>query len=110
MSRPNAYADREPVTMRVHDRAWTADLETDRHASDRRFVVDEAIEAVEQTRPDRFVDIVTHECHGHPSAYLYRALGSVDSDLDLSDRGRCSCGGYVTRVTILADGSNGTDG
>ncbi|NHN49164.1 hypothetical protein G9464_16415 [Halostella sp. JP-L12] len=96
----NAYADREPVTTRRHDRAWTADLETDEHAADRRLVVAEGIEAVELTSPGRFVDIVTPERHGHPSSYLYPALRSLDADLRLSDEDRCSCGGYVTRAFL----------
>lgn len=96
----NEYADREPVTRREHDHPWVADLEADRHATDRRLTVAEAVDAVEQTGPSRFVDLVTHEQHGHPSSYLYDAVRSVDRSIDISDEGRCSCGGYVTRVTV----------
>jgi hypothetical protein len=96
----NAYADREPVTRREHDLPWVADLESDEHAANRRLTVAEAVDAVEQTRPCRFVDLVTHEQHGHPSSYLYEAVRSVDRPVELSDEGRCSCGGYVTRVSV----------
>jgi putative CGCGG family rSAM target protein len=96
----DSYADREPVTMRTHDRPWVADLETDDHASDRSLTVAEAVDAVEQTCSGRFVDLVTHERHGHPSSYLYEAVRSVNRRIDISAEGRCSCGGYVTRVTV----------
>jgi putative CGCGG family rSAM target protein len=96
----NEYADREPVTRREHDHPWVADLEADRHATDRRLTVAEAVDAVEQTGPSQFVDLVTHEQHGHPSSYLYEEVRSVDRSVDISDEGRCSCGGYVTRVTV----------
>jgi len=96
----NTYADREPVTRREHDEPWVADLEADEHAADRVLTVAEAVDAVEQTRAGRFVDLVTHERHGHPSSYLYENVVSVDRPVDLSDEGRCSCGGYVTRVAV----------
>lgn len=97
---PDTYAGREPVTMRRHDRPWIADLETADHASDRQLTVTEAVDAVEQTHPGRFVDLVTPEQHGHPSSYLYEPVGSVERTVDIDDEGRCSCGGYVTRVTV----------
>ncbi|MFB6195273.1 MAG: hypothetical protein ABEI80_03815 [Haloplanus sp.] len=96
----DAYAGREPVTRATHDRPWVADLETDDHAAERRLIVAEAVDAVEQTRAGRFVDLVTHERHGHPASYLHEAVRAVDRPVALSDEGRCSCGGYVTRVTV----------
>ncbi|MFB6202000.1 MAG: CGCGG family rSAM-modified RiPP protein [Halorhabdus sp.] len=103
MSTSNSYADREPVTRRTHDQPWVADLETDGHAADRRLTVAEAIDAVEQTRAGRYVDLVTHERHGHPASYLYETVRRVDRHVNLSDEGRCSCGGYVTRVSVGQD-------
>lgn len=96
----NAYADREPVTRREHTHRWVADLETDEHAVDRQLIVAEAVDAVEQTATGRFVDLVAHERHGHPSTYLYDAIRSVSRPIAIADDGRCSCGGYVTRVTV----------
>lgn len=100
-----AYAGREPVTRRVHDEPWVADLEADDHAADRELTVAEAVDAVEQTRAGGFVDLVTHGRHGHPSSYLYETVLSVDRPVALSDEGRCSCEGYVTRVTVHGDES-----
>lgn len=97
---PDGYGDREPVTRRQHDRPWTADLETPAHADNRDLVLAEAMDAVKQTAPGTHVDIVTHERHGHPSGYLYSALESVISNGTVRDAGRCTCGGYVTRVAI----------
>jgi len=86
--------------MRTHDRPWAADLETQAHAGDRELVVAEALEATERTRPGQFVDLVTHEQHGHPSTYLYDRLAALSVTCELSDRGRRPCGGYVTRVSV----------
>jgi putative CGCGG family rSAM target protein len=96
----NTYADREPVTRRTHDHPWVADLEAEEHATNRQLTIAEAVDAVEQTRSGHFVDLVTHEQHGHPASYLYKPVRTVDRSVVLSDEGRCSCGGYVTRVTV----------
>lgn len=92
------YGGREPVTRRVHNRPWVADLESSRHALDRQLVVEEAVDAIEQTAPETRVDLVTHERHGHPSTYLYSELETRFDHVTLADDGRCHCGGYVTRV------------
>lgn len=91
---------REPVTRNVHDRPWVADLETDAHAENRQLLVAEALDAIEQTVTGIRLDIVTHERHGHPSDYLYAELESSTVSVDITDEGRCDCGGYVTRVQI----------
>lgn len=96
------YEAREPVTRRGHDRPWAADLETADHATNRQRIVDEAIDAIEQTHVGQFVDLVTHTQHGHPSTYLYSELQSLDTAIRISDRGRCSCGGFVTRIRIVS--------
>lgn len=88
------------MTRSDHDRSWVADLETDEHATDRRLVVEEALDAVAQTRPGVAVDLVTHARHGHPAGYLYGPLRSAPVRIDIADGGRCQCGGYVTRVTV----------
>lgn len=92
------YEAREPVTRRIHEMPWIAGLETAKHAANRRLVIEEALDAFAQTATGYHVDIVTHETHGHPANYLYSHLNAIDSDLEVTDCGRCSCGGYVTRV------------
>lgn len=96
----SGYDAREPVTRRTHDRPWVADLETPAHAADREFVVAEAVDAVEGTAPGTYVDVVTHERHGHPKEYLYDRLLSGTPATGLVAKGRCECGGYVTRVQV----------
>lgn len=96
----SSYDAREPVTRRVHDRPWVADLGTADHAENRQLLVAEAVDAVEQTIRGIHVDIVTHERHGHPSDYLYANLRSIGASIEITDEGRCDCGGYVTRVRI----------
>lgn len=100
------YEGREPVMRRTHDHPWAADLETEEHAADRSFVIEESIDAIEQTREGQFVDLITHKEHGHPSAYLYPELRLMDSVIEFVDKGRCSCGGYITRIWIEHTGSS----
>jgi len=94
--------DAEPVTDRVHDTSWSANLEKPIHAEDRGLVLDGAVEAVEHTEPGNHVNLVTHGEHGHPEDYLYDALAEVGWDRDLSWEyvDQCGCGGHVTRVHV----------
>lgn len=91
---------REPVTRSRHDHPWAADLESEKHANDRELLVGEALDAVRQTRTGQHVDLVTHETHGHPATYLYPVLESLDRDIEITDAGRCACGGYVSRILL----------
>lgn len=93
---PREYDRREPVTRRVHDRPWTADLQSPKYANNRRLTVEDAVVAVKQTNA-RYVNLITPEQHGHPARYLYSAFEVLD-DVELHERGRCVGGGYVTRV------------
>ena len=96
---------REPVTIREHDQPWAADLESDRHATDSRLVVAEAIDAIEETRPGIPIDLVTHECHGDPIDYLLDPLRSKVPDVAVTGHRRCTCGGYVVTVMRRISGS-----
>jgi putative CGCGG family rSAM target protein len=90
----------EPVTDRVHDNSWSANLEKPQHANDRERVVDQAVEAVEHTAPGNHVNLVTHGDHGHPTDYLYSELEARLDDLDWEYVEQCGCGGHVTRVYV----------
>lgn len=79
---------------------WSANLELPEHADDRDKVVEEAKEAVRQTADGYFVNLVTHKAHGHPSEYLYDALGDEFNDARFEYVDQCGCGGYVTRVHV----------
>lgn len=91
---------REPVTRHVHERPWAADLEASKHAADQYLVIEEALDAVRQTKSNQYVELVTHESHGHPSSYLYGPLTTLDERIEIADCGRCACGGYITRVVV----------
>ena len=90
----------EPVTDRVHDNSWSANLEKPRHAGERDLVVEQAVEAIEHTAPGNHVNLVTHGDNGHPEAYLYRALEDEYDGLDWEYVEQCGCGGHVTRVYV----------
>ncbi|MFB6281622.1 MAG: CGCGG family rSAM-modified RiPP protein [Haloferacaceae archaeon] len=91
----------DPVTDRVHDNSWSANLERPEHADDEARVVDGAIEAIEHTAPGNHVNLVTHGDHGHPSGYLYPALAERYGDgIEWEYVEQCGCGGHVTRVHV----------
>lgn len=96
------HGEAQPVTDRVHDNSWSANLEKPQHATDIDLVISQAIDAIEHTKPGNHVNLVTHADHGHPSEYLYEPLeetfGTDDVTLDYVDQ--CGCGGHVTRAHI----------
>jgi putative CGCGG family rSAM target protein len=83
-----------------HDNSWSANLEQPRHEADRDRLVADAVEAVRNTASGYHVNLVTHPAHGHPSAYLYDALGELFGDIEYEYVDRCGCGGHVTRVHV----------
>lgn len=89
----------EPVTDRVHDNSWSANLEKPAHADSRELVVEQAIDAIEHTALGNHVNLVTHGEHGHPETYLYDALDREYGDeLDWEYIEQCGCGGHVLRA------------
>ncbi|MFB6232666.1 MAG: CGCGG family rSAM-modified RiPP protein [Haloarculaceae archaeon] len=96
------HSDAEPITDRVHDTSWSANLEQPRHGDDRDLLIEQAIDAIEHTESGYHVNLVTHGDHGHPSEYLYDALDAadIDADIDYAYVEQCGCGGHVTRVEV----------
>jgi len=93
-----ALATDEPVTDRVHENSWSANLEEPRHGDDRALVVAQAIDAVRHTAAGHHVNLVTHGDHGHPETYLFDGLEAAFPEAEFEFVERCGCGGYVTRV------------
>ena len=98
--------DVAPITDRVHDNSWSANLEQPHHAERRDLVVEQARQAVEHTAEGNHVNLVTHGDHGHPETYLYDALSEgfggelAGEDLSWEYVEQCGCGGHVTRVYV----------
>ncbi|WP_436928943.1 CGCGG family putative rSAM-modified RiPP protein [Halosimplex halobium] len=96
-----SHDDVEPVTDRVHDNSWSANLEKPHHAEDRDLVVSQALDAVEHTAPGNHVNLVTHGEHGHPETYLYDVLEEYFGDaIDYEYVEQCGCGGHVVRAHV----------
>lgn len=94
-------ADAEPVTDRIHETSWSANLEKPEHAGDRELVVSQALSAIEHTAPGNHVNLVTHSDHGHPDTYLYDALAAeYDETVGWEYVDQCGCGGHVVRVHV----------
>ncbi|MFC6723061.1 CGCGG family rSAM-modified RiPP protein [Halobium palmae] len=98
MSTSHDHGEAEPVTDRMHDNSWSANLEKPQHAADIDLVISQAIDAIEHTEPGNHVNLVTHGDHGHPSEYLYAALEKKSDDVRWEYIQQCGCGGHVTRV------------
>lgn len=93
--------DAEPITDRVHDNSWSANLEQPQHAESRALVVEQAVSAVEHTTEGHHVNLVTHGDHGHPETYLFGALDAAfGDDAEWEYVEQCGCGGHVTRVHV----------
>ncbi|WP_225335587.1 CGCGG family putative rSAM-modified RiPP protein [Halomicrobium urmianum] len=91
----------EPITDRVHDNSWSANLEQPEHGEDRALVLSQAVGAVEHTAAGNHVNLVTHEAHGDPESYLYPRLDDAFGDaVDYEYVSQCGCGGHVTRVHV----------
>ena len=91
----------DPVTDRVHDNSWSANLEQPEHAADPDLVVEQGIDAIEHTTAGNHVNLVTHGDHGHPETYLYDALDREFGDaVDWEYVEQCGCGGHVVRVHV----------
>ncbi|MFB6137015.1 MAG: CGCGG family rSAM-modified RiPP protein [Halobacteriaceae archaeon] len=100
MSAPD-HGEVEPVTDRVHENSWSANLEQPVHADDLDLVVAQAVDAVEHTASGNHVNLVTHGDLGHPETYLFDALAErVDEDVEWEYVEQCGCGGHVVRVHV----------
>jgi len=98
----HSHGETEPVTERIHDNSWSANLEKPQYADDPALVNAHAIEAIEHTTSGHHVNLVTHGELGHPETYLYEALEDRfgDSDVRWEYIEQCGCGGHVVRVHV----------
>jgi len=91
--------DAEPITDRVHDNSWSANLEKPQYADDVDLALEHAVDAVEHTTAGNHVNLVTHGDLGHPEEYLFARLADLD-DVRYEYVEQCGCGGHVTRVHV----------
>jgi putative CGCGG family rSAM target protein len=100
----HGHDDPDPITDRVHDTSWSANLERPHHGESLDRLLDDAVTAVEHTAPGYHVNLVTHGEHGHPSTYLYDRLeAAFGPSIEWAYVERCGCGGHVTRVHVGAN-------
>ncbi|QCC52689.1 CGCGG family putative rSAM-modified RiPP protein [Halapricum salinum] len=95
--------DAAPVTDRVHDNSWSANLEQPEHADDPDLVVAQAVEAIEHTTAGNHVNLVTHGDLGHPETFLYDAIERRSEGVTLEYVEQCGCGGHVVRAHVGDD-------
>jgi len=105
MSETNDAVD--PITDRMHDNSWSADLEKPRYEDDPDLVVSHGIDAIEHTVSGNHVNLVTHGELGHPEQFLFGALTEAygDDETEWEYVQQCGCGGHVTRVFVERDNS-----
>ena len=102
MSNAEHDHDAAPVTDRIHDNSWSANLEQPQHADSPDLVVAQAVEAIEHTTSGNHVNLVTHGDLGHPETYLYDALQERAEGVTLEYVEQCGCGGHVVRAHVAA--------
>jgi putative CGCGG family rSAM target protein len=90
----------EPITDRVHDNSWSANLEAPKYADDPELAVRDALCAIDHTTSGNHINLVTHGELGRPEAFLYDALREERDGVEPEYVERCGCGGHVTRVEI----------
>jgi putative CGCGG family rSAM target protein len=102
--------DIDPVTDRVHDTSWSANLEAPVHADDEQLVIAQSIEAIKHTRAGNHVNLVTHGEQGHPATYLHAVLDERFGDaITFEHVQQCGCGGHVTKVHVRAETTGTTE-
>lgn len=78
---------------------WSASLEHEDYENDVEIVINEAIEAVQQTAKGFYVNIVTPSTFGNPNEYLTEILAmNFGNEIYTKFIDQCGCGGYVLRV------------
>jgi putative CGCGG family rSAM target protein len=78
---------------------WSISLEHDEYESNLELVINDAIDAVQETSPGHYVNLVTPEGFGLPEDYLVEALVTIfKNEISMKFIDQCGCGGYVLRV------------
>ena len=82
---------------------WSINLELDEYVQDRDLLVQDALQAIEDTELGCYVNLAVAENHGHPDAYLLPAIqAQFGEKLQVRFIDQCGCGGYVYRVLKVA--------
>lgn len=81
------------------DKDWTKDLEHDEYQFDIDLIINDALQAVEDTNKGKFVNLVTASQFGNPADYLKPLIeGLYPGKVKIKYIDQCGCGGYVLRV------------
>lgn len=87
----------------MHKGDWSLNLEEEYGPGEEAEMLHSSIEAVTQTRPEHYVNIITPGEMGHPVEWFITRLERALAERELSVErvvyvGECGCGGYITRV------------
>lgn len=84
----------------VIEKDWSCPMESEEYEENIDLVIKDAITAIEKTAKGYYVNLVTHEAHGHPDAYLLPVINErFRESIETRFIDQCGCGGYVLRVT-----------
>lgn len=87
----------------LRDKDWSLNLEDPYYEEHSDEMLLECVDAVHQTKPGCYVNIVTPEKCGDPRKWLVSQLSIQLKEKEISNRDiqyidQCGCGGYVIRV------------
>lgn len=81
------------------DKDWTKDLEHDEYELNIDLIINDALQAVEETKKGCFVNLVTASMFGNPVDYLQPLIEELfPKKVMIKFIDQCGCGGYVLRV------------
>jgi putative CGCGG family rSAM target protein len=83
---------------------WSVDLEHGEYETNIELVIEDGIQAVKDTEPGYYVNLVTPNGFDNPNNYLKPLLLQLFNDtIKVRYIDQCGCGGYVLRVWKVID-------
>lgn len=85
---------------KLKEKDWSCGLEAEEYEDDKELLIKDAMNAIEDTGLNHFVNLVTPAVHGNPEKYLVPIIKDKYGDhVSTEFVDQCGCGGYVLKVT-----------
>lgn len=81
------------------EKNWSISLEHEEYENNVELIIEDALEAIQNTSVGYYVNIVTPANFGNPDDYLTKSLKlCFGPEIETKFIDQCGCGGYVLRV------------